>query len=54
MSELTRASMSGGTCCCMAVPQKVPKSAEPAPQENAATATQAAAACRAIGMSGSA
>jgi len=54
VSELTRASMSGGTCCCMAVPKKVAKVAEPAPQENAAAATHGADVCRAIGMSGSA
>ncbi len=44
MSELTRASLSGGTCCCMAVPEKVPNTAEPAPQQKAAAATQWAAA----------
>jgi hypothetical protein len=54
VSELTRASRSGGTCCCMAVPEKVRKIADPTPQPKAATATQEAAACRAIGMSGSA
>jgi len=54
LSELTLASLSGGTCCCMAVPKKVPKIADPPPQPKAATATQGAVACRAIGMSGSA
>ena len=54
MSELTRASFSGGICCCMAVPLKMLDAADPAPQQKAATATQGAAACRAIGMSGSA
>lgn len=38
----------------MAVPSKVAKIADPAPQPKAATATQGAVACRAIGMSGSA
>ena len=53
-SALTRASSSGGTCCCIAVPVKVPDTAEPAPQQNAAAATHTAEACRAIGTSGSA
>ena len=51
---MTRASMSGGTCCCTAVSKKMPKTAEPTPQQNAAAATQPAGACKAIGMSGSA
>jgi hypothetical protein len=38
----------------MVVPSKALKTAEPAPQQKAAAATQGAAACRAIGMSGSA
>jgi hypothetical protein len=38
----------------MVVPSKVAKIADPAPQPKAAAATQGAAACRAIGMSGSA
>ncbi len=38
----------------MVVPKKVLAVAEPMPQPKAATATQGAAACRAIGMSGSA
>jgi hypothetical protein len=54
VSELTLASMSGGTCCCSTVPKKVFDSAAPAPQPNAAAATHGAVACRAIGMSGSA
>ena len=54
MSELTRASRSGGTCCCKAVPKKALATAAPAPQANAAAPTQTAAACRAIGMSGKA
>ncbi len=54
MSELTLASICGGTCCCMTVPENVLETAAPAPQANAAAATQGAAACRAIGMSGSA
>ena len=54
LSELTRASLSGGTCCCMAVPAKVPDTAAPAPQQNAAAATHPADACRAMGRSGSA
>jgi hypothetical protein len=54
LSALTRAIISGGTCCCMAVPVKVPETAEPAPQQNAAAATHMAEACRAIGTSGSA
>jgi len=54
VSELTRASMPGGTCCCMAVPKKVLDSDAPAPQAKAAAATHGAVACRAIGMSGSA
>jgi len=54
VSELTRASFSAGTCCCVAVLLNVLETADPAPQANAARATQGAAACRAIGMSGSA
>ena len=54
MSELIRASISGGTCCCRVVPKKVLDSEAPAPQANAAAPTQSAVACRAIGMSGSA
>jgi hypothetical protein len=38
----------------MVVPKKTLEVAEPTPQPKAATATQGAAACRAIGMSGSA
>ena len=38
----------------MVVLVKAPAIADPAPQAKAATATQEAAACRAIGMSGSA
>jgi len=38
----------------MVVPSKAAEIADPAPQPKAATATQGAAACRAIGMSGSA
>jgi hypothetical protein len=38
----------------MVVPSKVLKIADPAPQQNAAAATQGAAACRDMGMSGSA
>jgi hypothetical protein len=38
----------------MAVPSKVLKTADPAPQPKAATATQGAVAWNAIGMSGSA
>jgi hypothetical protein len=38
----------------MVVPSKVLKIADPAPQQKAATATQGAAACRDIGMSGNA
>jgi hypothetical protein len=54
VSELTRASISGRTCCCMAVSKKVPNTAEPTPQPNAAAATHPAGACSAIGTSGSA
>jgi len=54
VSELIRASRSGGTCCCRAVPKKVLDTAAPAPQAKAAVPTHPAAACRAIGMSGSA
>lgn len=54
MSELTRASRSGGTCCCRVVPKKALDTAAPAPQANAAAPTQAADECRAIGMSGNA
>jgi hypothetical protein len=51
---LTRASRSGGICCCIAVPLKTLNVADPAPQQKAATATQGTAACSAIEMSGSA
>ena len=54
MSELTRASRSGGICCCMVVLLKALEVADPAPQAKAPSATQGATACRAIGMSGSA
>jgi hypothetical protein len=54
VSELIRASRSAGTCCCMAVLKKALDTAAPAPQANAAAATHPAAACRAIGISGSA
>jgi hypothetical protein len=54
VSELTLASMPGGTCCCSAVPKKVFDTDDPAPHAKAAMATHGAAACRAIGMSGSA
>jgi hypothetical protein len=54
VSELTRASMAGGTCWCMAVSKKVPNTAEPTPQPNAAAATHPAGARSAIGISGSA
>jgi hypothetical protein len=54
VSELTLASMLAGTCCCMAVPKKVLNSDDPAPHAKAAAATHGAAACSAIGMSGSA
>ena len=54
MSELTLASMPGGTRCCMVVLKKVLDSDDPAPQAKAAAATHGAVACRAIGMSGSA
>ncbi|HJZ04043.1 MAG TPA: hypothetical protein VJ305_25275 [Streptosporangiaceae bacterium] len=54
MSELTRASRSGGICCCMVVLVKALAIADPAPQAKAPRATQGTAACRAIGMSGSA
>src|SRR5207253_47904 len=53
-ADLARAISSGGTCCCIAVLEKAPKAAEPAPQQNAAAATHTAEACRAIGTSGSA
>jgi hypothetical protein len=54
VSELTRASLAGGTCCWVTVPENTLEVAAPAPQQNAATATQRAAACKAIGKSGSA
>jgi hypothetical protein len=54
VSELTRASRSGGICCCKVVLLKALEVADPAPQAKAPNATQGAAACRAIGMSGSA
>jgi hypothetical protein len=54
VSELTLASMAGGTCCCTVVAKKVLDSDAPAPQAKAARATHGADACKAIGMSGSA
>jgi hypothetical protein len=52
--ELTLASLSGGTCCWMAVAKYAFAGADPAPRTNAASATQGAVACSASGMSGSA